>query len=324
MPILSVPFTYEATVRYKRKRSTSTECFRAEIPVSIAEVADHDAPVAIRTKDKWARPVEQTYRWRDGKLWTKELVRERPVSLKSFIDSLGGTGHDLNPTSRHSDRQIERELDIQEIHETDREEIERKVRLAASEMMFIDGLQWTVVDEPFLAADIERDYPSIRLIEGSERRPPHQSFRLDELGFIKEIYADRIGRAKHLQEPEQIEILILEAVQRRFEPDLLLAAARETVRTMADRIPLLDVPYFSAFADLRDSTHALEHKLRTDQSADLSELSEKLRDALLQITADQQKHDLGGAWFQEDKFRALSRVERYLGEIELGALEMKL
>ena len=324
MPILSVPFSYEATVRYKRKRSTSTHCFRAEIPVEIAEVAAQDAPVAIRIKDKWARPVEQTYRWRDAKLWAQELLREKPVSLTAFIESLAGTDHELNPSSRFSDRQLERDLDIQEVYQTDREETERKVRRAASDVMFVDGFQWKVVEEPFLAADMERDYPSVRLIEGYERRPPFQSFRLDELGLIKEIYGERVERAKAFREPEQIEILIPESIKRRFEPDLLLATAREVGRVMSNRIELLDVAYFSAFAALRDETWALEQMLRTDPAADLTELSQKLREALQQTAADREKHELGGAWFEEDKLRALARVDRYVGEIELGTLELKL
>ena len=323
MPILSVPFTYEATVRYKRKRSTSIDCFRAEIPVAIAEVSAQDAPVAFRTKDQWARPVDQTYRWRDGKLWAKALLREKPVTLEVFVASLGGTSHELNPTSRHSDRSLERELDIQEVHHTDREEVERMVRSAASEMMFVDGVQWDVVEEPFLAADMERDYPSVRLIEGSDRRPAFQSFRLDELDLIKELHGERIGRAKGFREPDLIEILIPEAVQHRFEPELLLATAREVSRTMADRLALLDAPYFAAFAGLRDETYALEHKLRTDPTASLGELSLKLREALEQVTTDRTKHDLGGAWFEEEKLRALARVDRYVGEIELGTLDMK-
>ncbi|AOG02828.1 hypothetical protein [Bosea sp. RAC05] len=322
MKIIDVPFSYEAVVRHKRKRNTSRHVYVATVPVEIAELTDAQAPIALRYQDHnygEGDPVEM--RWFEGHLWAQKMIStDDDTKIPADFGWLLGVNREFdqygNPLSSHdcpktgaTTARIEDDVDIQEVHVSGRESIEAKIRDLAAEIVLIGGTLWERSKEPYLYLTTSGGYAWINVAKPFQQQAERLSFRLDQLGIIKQACAHDLRGIETITGPI-VEILIPDALKKPCDEVALLASARNILDDMKKAIATQDVEFFIAYRDLREAMAAAERQLELNQAVDVTPLATAMRNGMSACNPGPDGEDgVCSTYMIRSAEAALSRIE---------------
>ncbi len=335
MKIIDVPFSYEAIVRHKRKRNTSRHVYVATVPIEIPDLTDAQAPIALRYQDHNygdGDPVEM--RWFQGQLWAQKTVSDDddktvPADFDWLLKVNQEAGQSANPLKAHDSprtgattARIEDDVDIQEVHVSGREAIEAKIRELASEIVLIGGTIWESSKEPYLHLSTSGGYAWINVSRPWQEHAKRLSFRLDQLGIIKQACAQDLRGIETVTGPV-VEILIPDALKKPCDEEALLEAARDILSDMKKAIATENVEYFIAYRDLREAVKTAERGLDLGQTFDPAPLAKTMREGMTASNPGADGEDgICSTYMIRSAMAALTRIElsgaeRSLAEIPI-------
>lgn len=172
--IVDIVFPYLVKFIRPRKRNAETEYFRGTLPVAIESVSTNEAPVACVIDENPSRKDHELYlkevRRYEGRFYLPEITDEQipAVDVKLLKSAAGKTGadwksspfHELGtrgfdePLRQHVRNLPEaREVDVREVVNSARDEVERRIKAEATNYLLIDGVLHRACPEPRLLVD---------------------------------------------------------------------------------------------------------------------------------------------------------------------------
>ncbi len=255
--IITVPFTYMASVRRRRKRNPEDAYFRASVAVEIPEVDGIEAPVAF-TQGAGTDAFPQVARWHGDRLWVPN-GDERHAGAAELGAMLSDKGRaavgphwgnarlgDVSGTTAEGDPSVA------EVHGSDHDEVALSVRRELARLLVVDGMAWEASEEPVIKVDWSGEKVWASLMVRSSLG--HQTFRLDETHAIPaclpgidpaEVAAAVAGLG--------IRVMLPEALRLDTATPVLLETGRLALDRMRDLIADADADYFTGYAALRDA-----------------------------------------------------------------------
>jgi hypothetical protein len=273
-----VVFQYKARIVRPRKRNPEDCVFRGKCAVDIPVVEAGDAPVAATYPKPGVgenRGQLTELRWRDGSLWRRE--DDDPDCLKRgpwTVDNMREMLEDPFLYAGLSKRLRERydgdagfidETPLSKIEVSDFHKVRSEVEVAARNLMVLDGGVWRKTPEPLLKENFytDRRITSWSISIDDERKGQPGLYDIARLSDYEKMNEKiRNGRKRvaerndgdryEFEEVSGIDIRIPEAFVYPVDENILFARTKTLLDDMEKRIATRDVPFFAAFANLRD------------------------------------------------------------------------
>lgn len=275
---LRIPFIYYADVVPKGARKSRRTQFGEYVDAEIREVADFDAPVALRWEaDKYGREGVDGFnerRWFDGKLWEPSLYyySGRPnehIDARAMADATA-KGYRHSPLIHNYDHQFDKlfhgqagplvPAEHREIISSDRDLELGKTLAAVEGTLIVDGKVWVESVEPVYRVSDSggfQRYIRFEIIKPpSEERQQEGVFRLDRFEDLVAYAMEKFG--EEIDEDRRVQVLIPEAVTYDDEYPSLLAGLRQTVEYQRSDIGKRPTPEIIAWAEMRDAVSDME------------------------------------------------------------------
>jgi len=274
---LRIPFIYYADVVPKGARKARNMQFGEYVEAEVREVADFDAPVALRWEaDRYGRGGIDGFherRWFEGKLWEPSIYyySGRPnvhINARSMADATAkGYRHSplIHSYEHHFDRLFNGLVgplvpsEHREVLSSEREEQLFRTLTAADGTLIVDGKVWVESYEPVYrisdSGGFQR-YIRLEVIKPpTEERQQEGVFRLDRFEDLVAYAMDKFG--EEIDEDRRVQVLVPEAVSYDDEYPSLLAGLRSAVESQRSDIGSRPTPEIMAWAEMRDAVAAM-------------------------------------------------------------------
>lgn len=297
--IVEIPFVYTAHVVPPGKRNARETHVIGRVPVRVPTAEVDEMPVAFLFSPgrdvPWSldgealmafhRARSMEVRMDDRGLWApeghdfdreenkQEVARLSEAQATALVESMRGTpfsGAQWGGLLDWQRRSVVREGTFEgRVLREDRRDRVANILAIARGVRFCDGRFWSPTTEPCWVGDGD-SFPTAKAELSSEWRlkTPGHVWRADRVGHaLADLDMGRgrgRGRGREEWTPKSvglIDILIPEAVRLPVDEIQLVSAARDAVGNLKERLPEATVPFFMAFAELRDA--AMESPLDT-------------------------------------------------------------
>lgn len=275
---LRVPFVYYAEITPKKARNSRKAMFGEYVDAEIREVADFDAPVALRwAADKYGQKGLGGFnerRWFDGRLWEPSIYyySGRP---NEHIDAAGleeatRRGYRHSALIHNYDHQVSQLIDgkvaaldpaeCREVLSSERDRELRKTMDLIEGVLIVDGKVWKESAEPVYRVSDSggfQRYIRLEVIEPpTELRQQEGVFRIDRFDDLVAYAREKFG--EEFDDENRVDVLIPEAVGYDDEYPSLLAGLKETVDRQQSEIGSRETVEIVAWAGMRDAVRDME------------------------------------------------------------------
>ncbi len=298
---ITVPYSYDAEVLRPRRRNHESVRYAAEVTVEVDDLTGEEAPVAYRyvvteranPSSRRGRETAATrrvveHRAHDGSMWAPygDGRAEEGEARRGGRDWLVAAtvagegdgplcGDDVGGLPRLGD-----EPDLRDVRGSGAQEREAEVRARAADLALVDGVLWHRTGEACLKVN-EYDFGTRAYVSVGQRDDLGvHAFRMDQADWIGACHPEwDLGASvrRHEVEVPRPDLLTLRTTER-----AVIDVVGSVVRSMRDRVPDMDAPFFAAYAAARDDVLALEAAVADGGDVDLDAVLAHASEALEQ------------------------------------------